>query len=72
MIQDKSSRIGCAVSSYKRGKFNWILLACNYSYTNVIGTPVYTKGKSCSQCKTGCNSEYAGLCSKSEFISSNP
>lgn len=72
MVQDKSGQIGCATSSYKRGKWNWLLLACNYSYTNIIGTPVYKLGKACSGCQTGCNTDYPGLCSKSEIISPNP
>lgn len=41
-------------------------LACDYSYGNMIGTPVYEAGSPASKCKTGNNSEYPGLCSKNE------
>lgn len=75
-VQDKSARVGCAISAFEvnsNGR-DWValLLACNYSYTNVIGTPAYRKGVPCSQCTAGCSAVYPGLCNPQENVSPNP
>lgn len=48
------------------GNWNHVLVACDYSCTNLIGAPIYKAGQTASECKTGTNPKYPGLCSESE------
>ncbi|XP_053697166.1 antigen 5 like allergen Cul n 1-like [Sabethes cyaneus] len=68
LTRDVASRVGCGMIKYRQGEYLWVQLVCNYSYTNMIGTPVYKQGKACSECKSGCDSEYDGLCGKDEKV----
>lgn len=72
MVQEKAAKIGCAMATYYEGEWLNFLLACNYNYTNVLGTPVYQSGPKCSKCETGCNSKYDGLCSTQENVPAKP
>lgn len=67
LIRDKVAYIGCGVATYdKKGfKGTHLLLACDYSYTNMIGEAVYKSGTACSECEK-CHSVYLGLCSANE------
>ncbi|XP_029730501.2 antigen 5 like allergen Cul n 1-like [Aedes albopictus] len=71
MVSDETSRIGCAMVSYKRGNYINKLFVCNYGLTNIINHPVYVAGNVCSRCNSGCNSQYPGLCSTSEIVRNN-
>ncbi len=64
--------MGCAISLYTDSDWKRFLFACDYSYGNVIGNPVYLTGKTASGCKTGTNPKYPGLCSSYEVVSSSP
>lgn len=75
MMTDRSTDVGCAISSYK-GKsgtntFNYYLLACNYASTNILGCPVYKTGSSASSCTLGRDSTFTGLCNVNEPIDAN-
>lgn len=72
MVQDKVSRIGCAVSNYVKYNQYYVLLACNYNFVNVIGAPVYKAGQTASSCATGSNPKYPGLCSIKENVATTP
>lgn len=63
IIQDHATHVGCAVSQYTNGKMKSLLLACNYSYTNMMSQPVYVTGSAASGCgNSGKNSKYTSLC----------
>lgn len=47
-------------------------MACDYSYGNIIGDPVYLTGAPASGCKTGKNSQYPSLCNPAEIVASSP
>lgn len=64
LVRYNCNRVGCAASTYTDGSYNYTLLTCNYSYTNIIGTAVYIKRN--LECKTGPNPKYPGLCSTQE------
>ncbi|XP_055609400.1 antigen 5 like allergen Cul n 1-like [Uranotaenia lowii] len=66
LARDKANRIGCAMVWYKDGSWYRTRMTCDYSYTNMIGTPGYTSGEPCSGCKSGCDKKWDGLCSKDE------
>lgn len=67
MVKDKSIAIGCAMSKQPKLKiFTEIFFICNYSVINIVGDPVYIAGPTASQCKTGTNPKYPGLCSTNE------
>jgi hypothetical protein len=57
--------IGCAVAKYT-DKANPImkttLVACNYSYGNLVNQPIYIPGPAASSCKTGRHPIYTNLC----------
>ncbi|XP_070497993.1 venom allergen-1-like [Chironomus tepperi] len=62
MAQDKAVAVGCAVSKYTNGKWKTTLVACNYSYGNILQNHVYTTGRAASDCPKGTSSEYTSLC----------
>ncbi|KAM7348616.1 venom allergen-1-like [Cochliomyia hominivorax] len=72
MIQQKSTHVGCAVLRHLRSDgFTEQLMACNYAYTNVLGSPVYKAGTATSKCETGVNPNYRFLCSVEEHYNVN-
>lgn len=72
-VQDKQTHIGCAAINFQmRRNLYAIYLICNYAMTNVLRQPVYATGQPCSECTSGCNDEYPGLCSTSEIIRAMP
>lgn len=63
MIQQKSGRIGCAMTQFKENdKWFMTLLTCNYSFTNMWGEQIYAVGEPCGACDAKCSSEHPGLC----------
>ncbi|KXJ82045.1 hypothetical protein RP20_CCG015839 [Aedes albopictus] len=72
IVSDRTSRIGCAMVSYKRGSFINKLFVCNYGLTNIVNQPVYVAGNVCSGCRSGCNAKYPGLCNTAEIVRNNP
>lgn len=52
LVWATTTKVGCAVGSYKDGSFNAYLLACNYVDGNMLTKSVYKKGRTpCSACK---------------------
>lgn len=74
MMSDRNIRVGCAAATYSvDGKdYKNYLFACNYASTNMVGYPIYkTCNKPAADCKSGTNSSYKNLCSKSESYNVN-
>lgn len=71
-MQDNANAVGCAMAQYTDGQWKTSLLACNYARTNIEDLPVYISGPTASQCTTGRNSQFNGLCSLAERIDPNP
>lgn len=42
-------------------------MACNYAVSNIRGVPIYEEGEPASECKSGINPYYPGLCSANEI-----
>lgn len=42
------------------------LIACNYAVANIESWPIYDDGPTASDCQSGTNPEYPGLCSVDE------
>lgn len=72
MVNERASRIGCALVKHQLNGFKYLYLVCNYSFTNILGEPVYIPGPSCSGCKMGCHRIYRGLCHENEIVNSDP
>ncbi|XP_055602434.1 antigen 5 like allergen Cul n 1-like [Uranotaenia lowii] len=72
IASDRTDRVGCAVVRYVKNPWNNVYIVCNYGLTNIIDQPVYVVGNACSQCRTGCNRQYSGLCNTNEAVSSVP
>lgn len=68
MIQEKTSRIGCALSSHIVKPFTFIEFACNYNFNNILTMSVYKFGNVGSKCVTGMHIKYRGLCSENEKV----
>lgn len=69
LVFSLADRVGCSVVKYNDEKdWNCVLVACNYNVGNVVGDPLYNIGAPASQCKTGRNSKYPGLCSENENV----
>ena len=62
VAQDRAIAIGCAVSRYTDGKWKTTLVACNYSYGNILNRNVYATGPAASSCPNGKNSIFTSLC----------
>lgn len=75
IVSDKSKFVGCALIHYTERHDNHyrynMYFVCNYSFTNYIGEPVYIIGETASQCKSGTDAIYRGLCSKEEYYDEN-
>ncbi|XP_055549625.1 venom allergen 3 homolog [Wyeomyia smithii] len=72
IVGDRVTQLGCSLVVWYTSPWTRQYLVCNYSITNIIGQPVYKSGPFCSQCTTGCNVNYPGLCPVNEVINSNP
>lgn len=68
MAAEKANKIGCALSQWSDEGNPFLYLVCNYSFTDIIGLPMYQRGAPCSGCTKGCNSDYAGLCNADEPV----
>lgn len=66
MVTDDAFAVGCAASRFKDGEKDITYLVCDYTRSNLNGASVYKVGPTASECKTGTNSKYPGLCSENE------
>ena len=67
MMWSSTTRLGCGMAEFTRGRFLTRLLVCNYGEAgNIIGAPMYSLGPSCTFCPpaTSCSDTYPGLCSE--------
>lgn len=67
-IWGNTYQIGCGYTGYPAGSYHDYFLVCNYGPAgNVMGWPLYTKGKPCSACPNGTtcggDARYPNLCS---------
>ncbi|XP_014093978.2 antigen 5 like allergen Cul n 1 [Bactrocera oleae] len=73
-VVDRNTHVGCAVIRYTNPSFPFFHIynmACNYASKYAIGVPVYSIGEPASECKTGRNRNYPGLCSTKEKYNPN-
>uniref|UniRef100_F5GTY0 Venom allergen-1 n=1 Tax=Simulium guianense TaxID=445764 RepID=F5GTY0_SIMGU len=74
LVSDRTTRVGCAISRYTEWNAKYqmdmktMLLACDYSFTNIWEQKVYEAGPTASGCKAGRHSVYKGLCKASENV----
>lgn len=61
IAQDNVIRVGCAVARYTQ-QWRTTLIACNYSWGNILGWPVYVSGTAGSGCTNGRDSVFTNLC----------
>lgn len=73
IVADRCTAVGCAMVLYVDGD-GWTNqnLVCNYAITQITNQSVYVAGSACSQCATGCNPKYPGLCNPEEKIFPKP
>lgn len=62
MVNDQVTEIGCAaVVDVISSTSSVIVMACNYSYTNMLGTATYAVGPAASKCPAK-HTVYTSLC----------
>ncbi|XP_034480081.1 antigen 5 like allergen Cul n 1-like [Drosophila innubila] len=72
MMYEKNIRVGCASSRYTKDGWNSVLTACNYAYTNMIGSRIYSSCSRAAQgCTTGTDGQFRNLCSIRESYNVN-
>ncbi|XP_067634348.1 venom allergen-1-like [Eurosta solidaginis] len=74
MMIDRNTHVGCAMSRYTHPTYPFLYIyntACNYASKYALDTPIYRVGKPASECITGPNPHYPGLCSKREKYNPN-
>jgi Cysteine-rich secretory protein family len=62
IVNEKAATIGCAIAKFSDHKWKNLILACNYSFGNMKNAPVYSTGKSASECEFEKNLQYPALC----------
>uniref|UniRef100_A0A182KFN0 Venom allergen-1 n=1 Tax=Anopheles christyi TaxID=43041 RepID=A0A182KFN0_9DIPT len=69
MVSDRAWKVGCAAQHWTENRlYNVFYLVCNYSFTNMVGEPVYVQGPRASRCTTGEDKLYPGLFSLLLFV----
>lgn len=70
MIIDAADAVGCASTKFitKVGNYDWkaYLTVCNFARIPVVSRAIYKDGKTGSDCKSGMNKKFPGLCSEKE------
>lgn len=67
MVRDEAYEMGCAMVQFVKSRHRTSILVCDYSIGCIIGHPVYNSSAEIgSECKTGTNPRYDGLCSTDE------
>lgn len=66
LIWESANRVGCALSQSKYLGWYTTWLACDYSYGNMIGSPVYEVGPAATKCSSAPDPKWKGLCSTNE------
>lgn len=76
VANERQTHVGCAAvilpRALPRVLYSELMLACSFANYTEKGRPIYTIGPPCSGCTTGCNPDYAALCSESEQFSRLP
>lgn len=65
-MKDSADKVGCGISKFNVGDDRKSVIVCNYSKSNIENTPTYVEGPAASDCKTGSNPDFPGLCSVDE------
>lgn len=72
VVTDLTDLVGCGLVQFKdKNQWNKIIMACDYSRTNLDNQFVYKSGPAASECKSGTNPNYPNLCSESEKVDPN-
>lgn len=69
VVSDAAYAVGCAAGTFSfeyQGTKEAVMLTCDYAMGNVFGSKIYVSGPTASECKTGPNQKYPGLCSEDE------
>lgn len=67
IVQQNAYQVGCGLIYWHTGE-QTSMFVCDYAITNMIDQPVYKIGKTASECTSGTNSNYLGLCAPNEPI----
>ncbi|CAG9807637.1 unnamed protein product [Chironomus riparius] len=62
LIQYRTIAIGCALAIFTNQDTKTDLMACNYSFGNILEYPVYIAGPAASTCANGNDKVYKNLC----------
>lgn len=68
---DKANQVGCAMANFPQNGNQITVFTCNYSFDIIEEQKVYVSGPAASECQTGTNPQFPGLCSINESIDPN-
>ncbi|XP_055609897.1 antigen 5 like allergen Cul n 1-like [Uranotaenia lowii] len=68
IVADRANRVGCAIVRFFEAPWHNFLFVCDYSVSNILSEPIYRSGPMASECTTGENPNYPGLCNEGEEI----
>lgn len=72
VVADLADQVGCGLVTFtKADGFKTLIMACDYSRSNLVTQPIYNSGATASDCKSGTNSQYPNLCSEDEKVDPN-
>ena len=62
LVQYRTIALGCAIAIFTNQGTKTDLMACNYSFGNILEDPVYIAGSVASNCLKGKDKVYQNLC----------
>jgi hypothetical protein len=71
LVSDRCKHVGCALIHFtdkNNSNLKVSQLVCNYSFTNIIGEPIYKTGNTGENCASGLSKKWDGLCSRDEAV----
>ncbi|XP_037924861.1 allergen Tab y 5.0101-like [Hermetia illucens] len=71
LVNQRVTHIGCGTVTFKQNRRLDVITICNFASRNMPGTAVYQAGDTASNCTTGTNPTYPGLCSIDEAVDPN-
>lgn len=72
IINNKSGKIGCAITKWCGNEGATTYLVCNYGLTNISTQKIYTIGQAASKCTSGVSADFPGLCCPDECDALKP
>lgn len=71
VVSDLADQVGCGLITFTKSGAKTLIMACDYSRSNLVTQPIYQSGAAASECKSGKNTQFPNLCSQNEKVDPN-